>query len=281
MEDVALAMAYKHWSIEDLPWDQLDPSKVDEDLLKIVKAAGLVEHNAEDYAHYLCNVFSNDEEFKAAAQAWAEEEVQHGEALGRWAQMLDPSYDYKAALERFKAGYRMPHLDAKESVRGSRSGEMIARCMVETGTSSFYTAVADSVEEPVLRRICLHIAADEHRHYKLFYDHLKKYLERENLGKMKRLKIALGRVAETEDDELAYAYFAANHANENYERKKFNQAYMRRAFGYYKRQHVDRGVAMMFKACGLSPQSAGCTLASRVAWWLMDRRARRLRAVAA
>jgi len=54
-------------------------------------------------------------------------------------------------------------------VRGSRSGELIARCVVETGTSSYYTAIADATDEPLLKTYAGHIASDELRHYKLFY----------------------------------------------------------------------------------------------------------------
>ena len=87
---------------------------------------------------------------------------------------------------------------------------MIARCIVETGTSSYYTALREAAAEPVLREICRHIAADELRHYRLFYKKLPAYLARERLGRWARLRIALGRIAESEDDELAYAYYAAN-----------------------------------------------------------------------
>ena len=72
--------------------------------------------------------------------------------------------------------------DADASIRGSRTGELIARCMVETGTSSYYTALAEATSEPVLKQVCKLIAADEYRHFKLFYDHMRRYLARENLG---------------------------------------------------------------------------------------------------
>ena len=49
---------------------------------------------------------------------------------------------------------------------------MIARCVVESGTSSYYSAIRDATEEPVLQEIAGRIAADEYRHYKLFYDTL-------------------------------------------------------------------------------------------------------------
>ena len=95
--------------------------------------------------------------------------------------LADPTWDYQAAFARYKAGFKLP-LDAEASIRGSRTGELIARCMVETGTSSYYTALADGDQEPVLQQICRHIAADEFRHFKLFYDHMRRYLARENIG---------------------------------------------------------------------------------------------------
>ena len=51
----------------------------------------MVEHNGGDYATYLCNVFHDDPEFQDTANRWAQEEVQHGEALARWAELADPS----------------------------------------------------------------------------------------------------------------------------------------------------------------------------------------------
>src|SRR5690554_7185605 len=85
-------MSEKHWSLDDIAWDRFDRSRVDPELLKIAKAAALVEYNSSDYAAYLCNVFPDDEGFKKEAQRWAVEEIQHGEALGRWAQMADPDF---------------------------------------------------------------------------------------------------------------------------------------------------------------------------------------------
>src|SRR3546814_2254984 len=107
----------------------------------------MVESNGRHYAEYLCNVFSYDPEFQQVALDWAEEEVQHGVALGKWAGLADPSFDYDEALQRFRDGFKID-LNADASVRGSRTGELIARCMVEVGTSSYYTALADSSDEP-------------------------------------------------------------------------------------------------------------------------------------
>ncbi|MDP9127055.1 MAG: acyl-ACP desaturase [Pseudomonadota bacterium] len=268
-------MSREHWKIADLPWDSLDLAKVDGEILKIIKAASLVEYNAHDYAHYLCNVFPDDPAFQQAMKEWALEEVQHGEALGAWAEKVDPSFDFQAAVARYSAGFQIS-LDASKSIRGSHSGELISRCIVETGTSSYYTALADATEEPVLKLICRNIAADELRHYKLFYDYLKQYLEREALTRLERLKIGLSRIQESEDDELAYAYFAANApAGAVYDRPVYTSAYMIRAYPFYRQEHVERVVAMVFKACGFRPHTVWQGMANRAAWWLMQTKTKR------
>ncbi len=266
----------KHWRIEDLPWNRFDPSKVDPAIVPLIKAAAMVERNGMDYARYLNSVFADDPDFRAAADAWAVEEVQHGDALGRWASLADPAWDYDAAFARYRAGYHIK-VDADASLRGSRTGELIARCMVETATSSYYTALAEAAAEPVLQAICRQIAADELRHYKLFYDHMRRYLGRERLGLFARLRIAAGRVGESEDDELAYAFHCGNEPTTvAYDHASCRAAYLAPAMGFYRFRHVERAVGMMFKAIGLAPRGRLSTLATRFAWRLLQWRQRRL-----
>ena len=266
----------KHWRIDDVAWDRFDPSKVEPELIPLVMAAAMVERNGTDYAIYLSRVFNDDKDFRQAADYWADEEVQHGDALGKWAMLADPAWDYPAAFARYKAGFKLP-LDAEASVRGSRTGELIARCMVETGTSSYYSALADATKEPVLQQICRHIAADEFRHFKLFYDHMKRYLARENIGLLNRLRIAVGRIGESEDDELAYAWHCGNDADGvAYEHGRCTADYMSRAMGFYRFRHIERGMGMIFKAVGLPPRGRLSDLSAKAAWRLMQWRRQRL-----
>ncbi len=268
------------WKLEDIGWEKFDRSKVDPDLLRIVKAASLVEQNGADYAQYLCGVFHDDPEFQDVAHRWGAEEVQHGQALGRWAELADPGFDHAAAAARFTAGFRVD-LGASASVRGSRAGELVARCIVETGTSSYYTALAETAAEPVLREICKRIAADELRHYKLFYTYFRRYLEAEGLGFWGRLRVAARRIAESEDDELAFAYYAANENSAPYDRRRYSHAYIRRAYKVYRAHHVERGMAMIFKVLGLKPHGRANLMAARLAWRTMQRRVERLNKAAA
>lgn len=233
-------MSLPHWDMNEIDYGKIDMSKVTPDLIKVVKAAALVEYNAVAYSAYLERVFHDDPEFQAMSRCWATEEVQHGKSLGKWAETVDPSWNLEEAMAKFRAGYQIEHINSDTSVRGSRASEMVARCMVETGTSSYYTAIGTSTDEPVLKEICAKIAGDEFRHYKLFYDTLNRYVKKENLSRFKRLKVALGRIAESEDDELSYAFFAANaNDNEQYDRKVWSREYMKRAYSYYQEPQVD------------------------------------------
>src|SRR4051812_47924500 len=232
----------KHWRVDQLSWDRFDASKVDPEIVPLVKAAAMVERNGGDYAIYLNRVFRDDPDFQRATDNWALEEIQHGDALGQWASLADPGWNYAEAFERYRNGYKID-LQANASIRGSRTGELIARCMVETGTSSYYTALAEATEEPVLEQVCRLIAADEYRHFKLFYDHLRRYLGREGIGLLRRLRIAAGRVTESEDDELAYAYHCGNEpASLDYDHRRCLAAYMSGAMGVYRYRHIERGM---------------------------------------
>lgn len=268
----------KHWRMADVAWDKFDPDRVDPAIVPLIKAAAMVERNGEDYARYLANVFPDDALFRAAAEAWAVEEVQHGDALGRWAMLADPGWDFPAAFARYRAGYQVP-LDATSSVRGSRAGELIARCMVETGTSSYYSALGEATQEPVLKEICRRIAADEFRHYKLFYDYLRRYLGIERIGRLRRLRIALGRIGESEDDELAFAYHCGNEPEGTaFVHRRCTALYMGRAMAFYRYHHVARGVGMILKAVGLPARGRIFEFAARGTWWLIRRRRRRFAA---
>jgi hypothetical protein len=261
------------WTMEDIHWSLFDPSKVEPKLLAAVKAAALVEYNAPDYVIYLKRVFAGGSPGTLAAiEQWGREEGQHGRALGRWAEMADPGFKLEDAFARFRKGYTPAHFAAGEegSVRGSRRGEMIARCVVESGTSSYYSAIRDACDEPVLKEIAGRIAADEYRHYKLFYDTLNEQPE-PDLGFWRKLWIAISRVRESDDDELAFSYYCANVPPEQeavlpYERRKYSRAAGQASMSIYHRHHIQKLVQMVVKVVGANPHGWLAALAGAVLW---------------
>lgn len=269
-----------HWTQDDIPWDKFDASKLSDDILKVVKAAAMVERNAGDYTEYLGKVFAGDPAFKQLAVQWRKEEVQHGDVLGRYAELADPDFNFAERFKRFTDGYKVP-TDLDQSVRGSQTGELLARCIVETGTSSFYSALRDATDEPVLKSICHRIAGDEFRHYKWFYSYMKRYMDAEGVGVFRRTLVAIGRIKETDDDELAFAYHAANEpADLPYVRERCNREYAVRAYGFYQPKHTERAVNMILKVIGLDPQGWLGSAAKKFAWNKMRSRAQAMKLAA-
>ncbi len=266
------------WTLEDVDWARFDASKTNPTLLAAVKAASLVEYNAPDYVTYLKRVYRGAPESTIRGiEHWGEEEIQHGLALARWAELADPSFDFTRAFARFRTLYQAAHFAAGEgSVRGSRRGEMIARCVVESGTSSLYSAIRDASEEPVLKEVAGRIAADEFRHYRLFYDILQDETE-PDLPLWRKLWVAVTRVNESDDDELACAYYCANVPSEElgakpYRRRVYAKAYQEKIMAFYRRHHIDRLVKMVAKPTGLNPSGRLSWIASAVLWRLLSMR---------
>ena len=272
--------AAKRWTLDDIDWIRFDASKVSVDFLHVIKTAAIIERNGADYGHYLCNVFRDDPVFCEVARQWAIEEEQHGSALGKWAELADPGFDFEAAFARFLKMYRIP-LNVTESVRGSHTGELCARCVVEAGTSSFYSAIRDAVNEPVLKQICKNIAADEFRHYRLFFIHMEHYISREKHIRWRarwiRLWVALTRFWEAADDEIASAYHAANSFGTPYNRAVSTRAYAERSFGFFHQRHARRAVYMFAQAAGVEQSGFFAQIIARILWLMIWFRGRKFR----
>jgi rubrerythrin len=266
------------WTLDDVQWSAFDASKIAPWMVTAIKAAALVEFNAPDYVSYLKRVFS-DAPTQAAIEQWGIEESQHGRALGRWAEMADPSFSLADTFARFRQGYRPDHFTGNDagSIRGSKRGEMISRCVVESGTSSYYSAIRDATDEPVLKEIAGRIAADEYRHYKLFYETLNAQGE-PDLPFWRKLMVAVGRISESDDDELAYAYYCAavtkdREAATPYVRAQSARDSYNTVLRIYRRQHVLRLAQMVSKSIGADPQGHVTRLAGALLWRMLRVRA--------
>jgi hypothetical protein len=271
---------HQGWTLADISWHLFDASSVDATMLAAIKAAALVEYNAPDYVTYLKRVFRHEPaETLGWIERWGAEESQHGQALGRWAEMADPGFSLDEAFARFRKGYAPAHFadPDTESVRGSRRGEMIARCVVESGTSTYYAAIRDATDEPVLKEIAGRISADEYRHYKLFYETLHKQAE-PDMSLFKKLWLAANRVRESDDDELAFAYYCANIPAEKelarpYERKFYSRLAARTGMTIYRRRHIRKLVQMVAKAVGADPHGKLADWGEALLWRKLQKKA--------
>ncbi len=243
----------KKWKFEDIDWSLFNPNKVNPDILSVIKAGSVIEHNSTDYGLYLKGVFEGDAYFCQEVEEWVEDEVKHGKVLAKWIQLADSTFNFEDRFKAYVKGFPID-VDAKESIRGSRASELLTRCMIEIGTSTFYTAVKDATHEPLLKHICSKIAADELRHYKLFYTHLQRYQAQEKLNLWKRFKVTVSRLLENQDDELPFAYHTANKETAPYDRYHYTRVYGKIVYGFFRKDHIDRAMALFCKAIGVNPQ---------------------------
>ncbi len=241
------------WKFDDIDWSLFDPQKINPEILRIIKAGSVIEHNSSDYGLYLKNVFSGDDIFHREIEWWVKDEVKHGKVLAKWIKLADPSFDFEERFKAYVEGFPID-VEATESIRGSRAAELLTRCMVEIGTSSFYMAMKDATDEPLLKHICGKIAADELRHYKLFYTHLQRYQYKEKLNLLKRFKVTFSRLFGSQDDELPFAYYIANNERGLYSRHHYTQVYSKGVYSCYKKIHIERAMALFCKAIGVAPQ---------------------------
>ena len=214
----------KKWHIEDIPYDKVDRRLIadDEFLFHTLAAASFTEILAELYSDNLIEHFKGNAEIEAwLRHTWREEEVQHGQSLKRYVQTVWPDFDWERAYVGFEAEYGA--LCTSEQLESDRALELIARCVVETGTASFYKALNHYAREPVLRQLVDHIRADEVAHYTHFRRYYNGFDAVRQHGVRKVGVAILRRVAAIESED---AYIAFKHAFiGHYPDRPFKDAY--------------------------------------------------------
>lgn len=183
------------WTLQDVPLAAVDTTRVKarEDLFYVVAAASFIESGADLYTANLVAFFDDDAEVGGwLRDRWQVEELGHGRVLRDYVRHVWPEFDWQRAFDEFMADYA--RLCTVGNLESNRSRELAARCVVETGTATFYRALAAQADEPVLCGIVSRISAQEVDHYKHFYAYFRAYRERESSGRLE-VAAALGRRA--------------------------------------------------------------------------------------
>jgi rubrerythrin len=252
------------WSIDDIPYDQIAPESMRDNrqLFEIVASASFIEITSDLYTSNLVEFFRDDSEIAGWLEhRWEKEEMQHGAALKKYVQTAWPDFDWEGAYRTFQADYGP--LCTVEKLAKTRALEMAARCVVETGTASFYRMVSEVSPEPVLKRLAAAISTDEVRHYKHFHRYFRRYQQTERLGRLAVLRTLVSRAAEVEAEDTFCAYkavFTATRPGIPFERRHYD-AY-RDGVLHLVRYHFPHGMAvkMILKPLGLGPMLGRATV---------------------
>ncbi|WP_019938181.1 hypothetical protein [Bordetella sp. FB-8] len=243
------------WRVEDIDFSGIDVQRAtaSEDLMLLLCAASFVESGSDLYSHTLVDFFDGDEELCAwLRNDWEAEELQHGRSLKAYVGVVWPDFDWNASFDGFFHEYSKTC--SREQLEKTRARELVARCVIETGTSSLYSAIGQCSKEPVLVKLASCIHADEVHHYKVFYQYFKKYNQTERLGRYDVLRTLLRRSLEirNEDEEIAMRHVMAARYPERAGDSEISARQIGRVSEMVMRNlPVDMSVKMMIKPLGL------------------------------
>ena len=251
-------MTRQHWTLDDIPWQALRHDAVAraEGYFYLVASASLMESATDLYTKNLIDYFSDDEEVTSWLEKyWLPEELQHGEALRRYVELAWPEFDWEPTHRRFVEEFR-PICDI--SLEPTRSQEMASRCVVETGTASYYRTLSRASPDPVLAVLTQRIADDEVRHYKHFYRYFRKYRDAEAPSRSTILPALWRRLRMTGGDDsfivLKHVY-SAHCPSEPFDIRVYRR--VRRQCRELVREHFphEMSVRMLLKPLGLGPRT--------------------------
>jgi hypothetical protein len=243
------------WRIEDIDLTRIDRQKAasNEHLLLLLCACSFIESGTDLYTSNLSKYFHDDPEISAwLNNEWEPEEMQHGRALKRYINHVWPEFDWDTAFRNFFAEYSLTC--SVEDFEKKRALEMVARCVVETGTATLYRAINECSDEPVLKQITDNIRTDEVRHYKHFFRYFKKYNRIEGNGRMAVLGALMRRVLElkNEDSEIALRHVFAIRYPERVKDDVYNRELSARINALVRRNlSADMCVKMLLKPLDL------------------------------
>jgi hypothetical protein len=228
------------WRIEDVDFSRIDVVAVRDDafLFCMLASASFVEILSDVYSRNLIEHFCDDVELTSwLKEYWQQEEVQHGQVLKAYVKKVWPEFNWEAAHAAFWQEYSS--LCLAEQLEEYRSLELVGRCVVETGTSTFYRAIHNYVTEPVLRQIIDNIATDEASHYAHFRRHFARHNAVERHGFLAVVAAIWRRMWEIGGDDAYIAFkhvYAArypNHVFQESDWQQFHKTLKRNARRFY------------------------------------------------
>ncbi|MDO5290968.1 MAG: ferritin-like domain-containing protein [Pseudomonadota bacterium] len=196
----------KHWQIEQIDFSRIDHSRIAhrEDLFYLLTSASFIESGSDLYTSNLVSHYAGYPDVAAwLSEHWEQEELQHGRAFECYVKAAWPQFPWQQAFESFIAEYGP--LCNVEELESDRALELAARCVVETGTTTYYQTLRGLSEEPVLTDLLGRIRADEVSHYKHFLSYFKQLREAQPMSRLRVAKVVYKRLLELRESDADVA----------------------------------------------------------------------------
>ncbi len=220
-----------HWTLDWIDFSRIRIETVhdNDDLFYLLVSASFVESGSDTYTRNLVAHFDTHPQIADWLQhQWEPEELQHGRALRTYVQTVWPDFDWEAAYAAFFAEYAP--LCTVEELEDDRALELVARCVVETGTATYYQTLRDLTAEPVLTELAERIRLDEVQHYKHFYRYFRQLNAERGLSRARIFGALKRRLNElrTSDADIALRHaWAFRHSPAEADEMPFEQVCQR------------------------------------------------------
>ena len=191
-----------HWRIEDIDFSAIDRSAIEhnQDLFFLLMSASFIETGSDTYAANLAEHYAAWPEIAVwLKDQWESEELQHGRALRAYVEAVWPEFPWQQAYDSFFAEYSQ--LCTMEELYPDQRLEMVARCVVETGTTAYYHTLRELSDEPVLSELLGNIRNDEVNHFKHFLKYFKELQQQSPVGRTRIAKALYGRLKELRESD--------------------------------------------------------------------------------
>ncbi|WP_423453870.1 ferritin-like domain-containing protein [Ottowia sp. VDI28] len=199
---VELAEHSLRWRVQEIDYASIDHDQVrdDENLFYLLVGASFIETGSDTYTRNLVAHYAGYPEVAEwLAHHWEPEELQHGAALKRYVQTVWPAFDWEPAYANFFEEYG--RLCQVEELQPDRRLEMVARCVVETGTTAYYQTLGELAREPVLRDLLERIRTDEVQHYKHFLGYFRQLHGEHPVSRASIARVLYARLQELRDSD--------------------------------------------------------------------------------
>ncbi len=187
MSDVGVELGYyrlleasekSRWIMSELPWDDIDPSKVTPELVEDIKIAAYGELTTFSATEAFMKLFQDDVDFTQWLAVWFYEETKHPLAFMKWLAKLGIPTDEGLIHSGRKIA----------PMTGSKVEMLTSNICSEIVANTSYHLLEKSVAEPVLAEILRNVARDEMRHSNGFQFYCQKAISQSEDPERERLR---------------------------------------------------------------------------------------------
>jgi rubrerythrin len=157
--ELAAASERVRWTLDAVPWHELDPAHATPELRSVVREMAFSENATYSATQRFLEAFCDDVEFSRWIAVWFYEETRHPYVLIEW---------LRRAGEDLSPGFVSKGRVSTPFMR-SLTGTLVTNVISEVTAAQAYRRLAARSPEPLLRELAVRIAGDEARHAASFF----------------------------------------------------------------------------------------------------------------